>query len=120
MTCYLRSGAKRSEAAALVQEYVPGPSLKDYIKVEHDAEECLRTLWQLSCGLSDIHSKSKVHRDVKPSNLKFDGENVLKILDFGLVSELPNDDETVNARGTRYFLAPELYGTLPHQDQKIN
>jgi serine/threonine protein kinase len=105
--------AKRSDAAALVQEFVPGPSLPDYIAAKPMDHEVLKTLWQLASGLADIHAKQKVHRDIKPSNLKFDGENILKILDFGIVSELPQDDETVNARGTRHYAAPELYGKRP-------
>ena len=57
--------------------------------------------------------ENQVHRDIKPSNIKFDGEGILKILDFGLVSQLPTDDETIDARGTRNYLAPELYDPPP-------
>ena len=99
--------------AALIQEHVPGPDLKDYITDLHTADEYFKALWQLACGLEDIHAQNQVHRDIKPSNIKFDGEGILKILDFGLVSQLPADDETVDARGTRYYLAPELYESPP-------
>jgi serine/threonine protein kinase len=36
----------------------------------------------MASGLVDIHGYGKVHRDIKPHNLKFDSENVVKILDF--------------------------------------
>jgi len=105
--------SKNSSAAALIQEYIPGDDLREYVKTSCSIEAHLKTLWQLSCGLEDIHAQSKVHRDIKPSNVKFDGERILKILDFGLVSQLPSDDETVNARGTRHYLSPELCAPPP-------
>lgn len=105
--------SSKKGAAALVQEYVPGEDLKEYIAVQHTGPEYFKTLWQLACGLEDIHDQNQVHRDIKPSNVKFDDEGILKILDFGLVSQLPSDDETINARGTRYYLAPELYAPPP-------
>jgi len=76
--------SKNSSAAALIQEYIPGDDLREYVKTSCSIEAHLKTLWQLSCGLEDIHAQSKVHRDIKPSNVKFDGERILKILDLSL------------------------------------
>ena len=103
--------AKRSGMCGLVEEYVGGPSLDEYIKTA-DAGDYLRILWQLASGLSDIHVHGKIHRDIKPGNVRFDAEGVLKILDFGLAMDR-KDAETIYSRGTKYFLAPELYRTPP-------
>jgi len=97
----------------LVQEYVPGPNVKDYAKNADVSQDYLRLLYQIACGISDIHESGKIHRDIKPSNIKLDAENVVKILDFGLASDAGPDVETNDARGTPCYIAPELYVTPP-------
>lgn len=103
--------SKSSDMIGLVQEFVPGLDLCDHTKATDDADY-LPILWQIACGLVDIHKHAKIHRDIKPANIRFDNEGVIKILDFGLAMDSA-DAITILARGTRYFLAPELYGTLP-------
>lgn len=105
--------AKRSAMAGLVQEFVPGASLADLASNDLTPNQLLRILWQISKGIADIHAHKKVHRDIKPTNIRFDAEGIAKILDFGLTTEAVQDAETVNARGTKYYAAPELYGQLP-------
>ena len=105
--------AKRSGMMGLIQEYVSGESLEAFANSDHDTLTLQRTLWQLAGGLSDIHSVEKVHRDIKPANARFDDEGVLKILDFGIASNLQTQSYTMNARGTKHFLAPEYYNDPP-------
>lgn len=69
----------------------------------------LNVIWQISCGLTDIHSYEIVHRDIKPGNIKVDSEGVVKILDFGLSRNNANA-ETRSIIGTPLFMAPELWG----------
>lgn len=69
----------------------------------------LKVIWQIACGLSDIHSYGIIHRDIKPNNIMIDGEGVVKIIDFGLARS--NDDaKTRSVIGTPTFMAPELWG----------
>jgi serine/threonine-protein kinase len=98
---------------ALVQEYVPGPCVDEWAKTNDSAHECISILHQIACGISDIHHWKKIHRDIKPSNIKLDAEGVVKILDFGLSQRSSPSAETVFSRGTKYYLAPELYGRPP-------
>lgn len=94
----------------LVEEFVPGERLDEYAaNRDISPQEYLKILYQIARGLADIHESGKVHRDIKPQNLKFDAENILKILDFGLSRDLSLGDETTKARGTRGFLGPEFY-----------
>jgi eukaryotic-like serine/threonine-protein kinase len=97
----------------LVQEYVPGPNVKNYPKGTDISQGYLLLLYQIACGISDIHESGKIHRDIKPSNIKLDAENVVKILDFGLASDAGPEIETNDARGTPCYIAPELYVTPP-------
>lgn len=93
--------------AALVLEYIDGKPIE--VNSYHVGEELLKCLWQISCGLAEIHAAKIIHRDIKPQNLKVDSEGVVKILDFGLAR---GDDEAVTRSiiGTPVYMAPELWG----------
>lgn len=82
--------------------------------------EYLHVLWQVCCGLSDIHLSGMVHRDVKPNNILLDEEGIVKIIDFGLSRSL-DCAETRSIIGTPFFMAPELWceGTV-NFDTKVD
>jgi serine/threonine protein kinase len=105
--------SENKKKVGLVQEFVPGPNVKEYSKTADLAQDYVRILYQIACGMADIHASGKIHRDIKPSNIQLDAEGVVKILDFGLASDGGPDHETVDARGTPCYLAPELYKTPP-------
>ncbi len=79
-----------------------------------------RVVWLLSqaCrSLREAHEAGLVHRDVKPANLmvcrlgaEFD---FLKVLDFGMVTALPDEDTTLTqpggVAGTPGYMAPECF-----------
>jgi hypothetical protein len=68
-----------------------------------------RTLVQIARGLFALHRAGKVHRDVKPSNLRVTPDGHAVVLDFGLV-----DDVGVRERvGTFGYVAPEQAAGLP-------
>jgi eukaryotic-like serine/threonine-protein kinase len=94
---------------ALVLEYIDGQNL-DELKFAQNADY-LKTLWQVACGLSEIHDAGVIHRDIKPNNIRMDGEKVVKILDFGLSRNEGKDAKTKSVIGTLGFMAPELWGT---------
>ncbi len=102
----------------LVLEYVHGQELQ--LSGYTPDLNYLRVLWQLSCGLRDIHAAGMVHRDIKPNNILLDGEGVIKIIDFGL-SRSFDCAVTRGAIGTPYFMAPELWrgGTIRF-DSKVD
>lgn len=94
----------------IVQEYIPGEDLLSISKKETLAEDkYLKILYQIASGISDIHIQGLIHRDIKPNNMKFDEENILKIFDFGLSRFTGKNDSTVGFAGTQGFAAPELY-----------
>lgn len=92
---------------AIVLEFINGETLE----IDSFAADnfYLNVIWQISCGLTDIHTGGIIHRDIKPGNIKIDSEGVVKILDFGL-SRNNVDAETRSIIGTPLFMAPELWG----------
>ena len=68
------------------------------------------TLPQLVAGLTALHGLQIVHCDIKPSNVLIDQNDRLKLLDFGLVSELDRRGLTLTQdqlAGTPAYMAPE-------------
>jgi len=96
-----------SQQPAIVLEFIDGEKLQTgAFSVDNSY---LNLIWQISCGLTDIHSHGIIHRDIKPGNIKIDSEGVVKIIDFGL-SRNTADAETRSIIGTPVFMAPELWG----------
>lgn len=99
---------KSGKTPALVLEHINGSDLQPHSY--NPKRKFLRTLWQISCGLSDIHEAGVIHRDIKPANIRMDSEGVIKILDFGLARSKGVDDQTRSVIGTPIYMAPELWG----------
>jgi serine/threonine protein kinase len=103
----------RTRKPALIQEYVSGPDLWATTKAGVSTEQALLILYQIASGISDVHAAGKIHRDIKPTNIKSDAEGIFKLLDFGLTCDSDPQPSTRQARGTDAFRAPEMYGPLP-------
>ena len=103
--------SKRTPRVALVEEYVPGVTLRELSTTISTEAAALRLLWQMASGLVDVHNHGIVHRDFNPNNIKRDSEGIIKILDFGLSAVEAPDTQTIAARGTVHYLAPEMYET---------
>jgi serine/threonine protein kinase len=103
---------------AIVIEFIEGENLDDgSFKA---GREYLKVLWQIACGLKDIHEAGVIHRDIKPNNIRLDIEGVVKIIDFGLARSR-NDAKTHSIIGTPVFMAPELWnGPTVSFDQSID
>jgi len=103
----------KTKKPALIQEYVSGPDLWATTKAGVTTEQALLILYQIASGISDVHAAGKIHRDIKPTNIKSDAEGIFKLLDFGLTCDAAPQPSTRQARGTDAFRAPEMYGPSP-------
>ncbi len=70
-----------------------------------------RSFRQLAEGLTALHDAGKLHRDVKPSNIRVTPEGRVVLLDFGLVKELdtaePGQTIADSILGSPVYMAPE-------------
>ncbi|XP_053088318.1 mitogen-activated protein kinase kinase kinase kinase 5 isoform X3 [Pangasianodon hypophthalmus] len=95
----------------ICMEYCGGGSLQDIYHVTGPLSElqiayvCRETLQ----GLSYLHSKGKMHRDIKGANILLTDNGDVKLADFGVAAKIT---ATIAKRksfiGTPYWMAPEV------------
>lgn len=79
-----------------------------------DDETASAIVWGLVDGLRYVHLQHIIHRDLKPTNVMFKGDNVPKIIDFGISYDInaPPRDEPPDMKhvdvSTGCYKAPEL------------
>ncbi|MCY1041964.1 protein kinase [Corallococcus sp. bb12-1] len=103
-----------------VMELLKGESLKELVKREGPMtlRRAVNLLEQATLGLAHAHDEGCVHRDLKPHNIMvqaLDGKDFVKVLDFGLVKALEQDEEeqltsTGQVLGTPQYMPPEQAG----------
>lgn len=105
--------------AFLVMDFVEGKSLTQLLREEGKLtqERALGIARELGRGLMHAHAKGVVHRDIKPGNIMLvrnaDGDESVKIVDFGIAKVLredqagPNLTQTGEVFGTPNYMSPE-------------
>lgn len=64
-------------------------------------------------GLSYLHERRIIHRDIKPQNILLDVTGQVKLCDFGVSGEVVNSLATTFT-GTSYYMAPERIQGQPY------
>jgi serine/threonine protein kinase len=104
----------------LVTEYLEGSTLKHLLETEKSLsiERTVYIFAQVCAAMTTAHAKGIVHRDLKPANVMIvkseSGEEIVKLLDFGVSKVLPIQGETFQTRtqtgemfGTLLYMSPE-------------
>ncbi|RAL54960.1 hypothetical protein DM860_013656 [Cuscuta australis] len=99
----------------IVVEYLPRGTLQSYLYRNRSSEKrplsvALQFAIDVAKGLSYLHSKKIVHRDVKTTNLLLDKSGRVKFVDFGVSRlEAANRNEMTATTGTVGYMAPEVF-----------
>jgi serine/threonine-protein kinase len=100
----------------LVLEFLEGPTLAEALEREGSftPQRAIRTITQIADAIGYSHQKGIIHRDLKPENIvltKRDGEEVPKVLDFGIAKMLVGAASFVTQSGlifgTARYISPE-------------
>jgi tetratricopeptide (TPR) repeat protein len=105
---YVR-GADGAPATTAPQAGGEAPSrIADWSRLE-------RAVSQLVRAVCYLHERGKLHRDLKPTNVLVTPDGTLKVLDFGLTTEIVPDvmGESFRIRGTPAYVAPEQAAGQP-------
>lgn len=113
----------------VVMELLRGETLHELIERERvlTAEQAVKIMSQVFAGLGVVHKAGYVHRDLKPRNIFITTEGIVKLLDFGAVKLISDDDDDPfstrhipaaltrqgQVLGTVRFMAPEQVSGHP-------
>ncbi|BBG94087.1 Protein kinase superfamily protein [Prunus dulcis] len=108
-----------TDYASVITEYLSGGTLKAFLIQHRKKKLSLKTVnclaVDLTKGLSFLHSKNIVHRDVKTENVLLDKDGRVKIADFGVARlEASNLAEMTGYTGTPRYMAPEVLECKPY------
>ncbi|KAL8481721.1 hypothetical protein ACS0TY_028025 [Phlomoides rotata] len=108
-----------SRACCVLVEFLSGGTLKNHLFKNRKKKLPFKVVIQLALdlarGLSYLHSKKIVHRDVKAENMLLDTHRTLKIADFGVARvEAQNPRDMTGETGTLGYMAPEVLDGKPY------
>lgn len=102
--------------AAIIMEYCELGDLRELIyelkstNRRLEQKGLLDVIYQISDGLSYLHSRGLIHRDIKLENILLCKGNLVKIGDFGLARKVKKGKEIKSSviAGTDSYMAPEI------------
>jgi eukaryotic-like serine/threonine-protein kinase len=118
----LHVGTNDAQEKFMVSEYMSEGSLEGVLEKEQTLEypEVRDVGLDVASGLTYLHRKKVVHRDVKPSNIFRHGVRTV-LGDFGIVKGIDTErtEGSGYTRGTPGYMAPEHFrgNTGPRSDQ---
>ncbi len=93
----------------LVLEYVDGLTLAQLLRRDKHLNKtrAIKIANQIADGLTYAHGKQVIHRDIKPANIMIAGDDVARIMDFGIAATAGDAETAATPQGTPRYMAPE-------------
>ena len=111
----LDAGLDEQAGPFLVMEWIEGQDLSGWINTKPSRQSCLDLMMPLCEAVDHAHRQMIVHGDIKPGNVRVDGEGRVKLLDFGIARLVGATDENAAAIAalTPSFAPPEQHRGEP-------
>lgn len=110
---------RENNTAYLVMEYLPGMSLRSYVKISGlplNQNTVLEMIWPVLNSLAMIHRKGIVHRDISPDNIIYGPDHSITLIDFGAARQGTSDSNKSLTIMLKHGYAPmEQYYTQGKQ-----
>ncbi|MBV8329420.1 MAG: serine/threonine-protein kinase PknK, partial [Verrucomicrobia bacterium] len=108
---------RRHGRPVLVCEDPGGESLSHFVGQPMEIPRFLRLAIRLTAGLSKLHSRGLIHKDIKPANILVDPAiGAVWLTGFGIASRLPRERQMIEPAeviaGTLAYMAPEQTGRM--------
>lgn len=106
----------------LVEEFSKGRTLSTCLDMHgpYQLKEVKSIIEQVLTAIDYIHAKGLLHRDIKPQNIFYSADGLVKISDFGLSITLNENYQSSKVNGSIPYLAPEVIkGDAPSVESDI-
>lgn len=95
----------------IVMEYIDGNTLKEYLEEKGalDWKEAVNISIQICLAIKHAHENNIVHRDIKPHNILFTKDGMVKVTDFGIARAVTSSTITMagGTIGSVHYFSPE-------------
>jgi len=104
-------------------EYCDAGDLSQFLNINQQLGKNLpeEKIWkyfiQICLGLSHIHTKKILHRDIKSMNMFMTKDDKIKIGDLGVAKVLMQTQFAKTFVGTPYYLSPEICEEKPYNEK---
>jgi eukaryotic-like serine/threonine-protein kinase len=127
----LDAGETRDKRPVMVLELARGNTLTQLLEISPAPRRVFALVKQILLGLEHAHAAGLIHRDLKPDNIMVelgpDGEEILRIVDFGIAILRDRDGKVEGGRltetgqivGTPLYMAPEQAQDEPY-DHRVD
>lgn len=101
------------DCCIVLEEYVNGCSVADILKqgIKLEKHEAAGIVADVCQGLSALHERHMVYRNIRPDTIRINQDGVVKLMDFSAIrqfhEEKPRDTTLI---GTAGYAAPEQFG----------
>ena len=105
----------------IIMEYVERGTLHGMMQeYTFNEQSVANTMVMLCDGLSHVHEKGFIHRDIKPDNIMIAEDWTPKIMDFGLAVNTKDPQYGYTAVGSKGYAAPEVASDPKNIDRRVD